>query len=55
MELDLRKKYGINIIVIKSENKEINFTPNPLTVIEENDTLFAMAEQEKMSFLSNII
>ena len=55
LQSNIRKKYGINIIVIKSENKEINFTPNPLTVIEENDTLFAMAEQEKMSFLSNII
>lgn len=55
IKLDLRKRYGINIIVIKPENKEINFTPNPSTVIEENDVLFAMAEQKKMSFLNNIV
>lgn len=50
IELDLRKKYGINIIAIKSNN-DINISPEPGVIINENDILIAIGKDENLKKL----
>ncbi len=49
-ELDVRRKYGINIIGIKA-NKKINVSPSPDSKIAENDILIAIGEDKNLEKL----
>mgnify|MGYP001197140216 FL=1 len=50
LELDLRKKYGVNVIAIK-RNKEINSSPHGADIIEKNDTLIVSGNKESIARL----
>ena len=55
IELNLRNKYEMNIIGIKSK-EELNIMPLPNTAISESDILLVIANIEKMAlFWENII
>jgi trk system potassium uptake protein TrkA len=45
--LKLREKYGLNVLAIKGEEKDINISPCPEDVIEANDILIVIAEDAK--------
>lgn len=47
-EIDVRKKYGINIMAIKNESG-VNISPAADDVIYENDLLIVMGENEDLS------
>ena len=48
IELNLRNKYEMNIIGIKSK-EELNIMPLPNTAISESDILLVIANIEKMA------
>lgn len=50
IELDLRKKYGINIVAVKKENS-INININPEQALEEDSSLIVIANTSKLSKL----
>lgn len=54
VQLDVRKKYGINIIGIKDKDNEVNISPAPDTVIKEGDALIVVADNEKLNELNRI-
>lgn len=54
IELDIRKKYEINIIGIKDKDSDVNISPAPDTVIREGDTLIVVADSKKMNELNRI-
>lgn len=47
-EIDVRKKYGINIMAIKNENG-VNIAPAADDIICDNDVLIVMGENEDLS------
>lgn len=49
-ELDIRKKYGINIIAIKTKD-EINVSPSPDLKIAERDILIAIGKDKNLEKL----
>ena len=51
IELDLRNKYEMNIVGIKTK-EELNMMPFPKTVINENSILLVIANVEKMGMFS---
>lgn len=53
-QLDIRKKYGINIIAIKNGDK-INFSPAPDLEIGKNDILIAVGEDKNLEKLEGEI
>ena len=54
IQLDIRKKYGINIIGIKDKNNEVNISPAPDSVIREGDTLIVVADNKKLNELNRM-
>ena len=54
IELDVRRKYEINIIGIKSLNGEIEIPPAPDTKIKEGDTLIVVAESKKLDQINRL-
>lgn len=54
IELDIRKKYNVNIVGIKKENR--NFIPNlsPDTVIEQGDILMVITDARTATELKNL-
>ena len=54
IQLDVRKKYGINIIGIKDKNNEVNISPAPDTMIKEGDTLIVVADNKKLNELNRM-
>jgi len=50
LELNLRRKYGVNVIAIK-RNKEINSAPHGDDVIEKDDTLIIAGNKESITRL----
>ena len=49
-ELDIRKKYGINIIAIKTK-EEINVSPSPDLKIADKDILIAIGKDKNLEKL----
>ena len=47
-ELDLRNKYGMNVLCIKNPTKELEISPSPNYEIKKGDILVAIVEKEKM-------
>ena len=54
IQLDIRKKYGINIIGIKDKNNEVNISPAPDSVIRKGDTLIVVADNKKLNELNRM-
>lgn len=46
IELDFRKKYGVNIIAIKRDNKIANSTPLGADIIKQGDSLVVVGNKE---------
>ncbi len=51
MELDFRKKYGVNVIAIKKKNKEMNTVPHGVDVIDKDDMLIVVGNKESIARL----
>jgi trk system potassium uptake protein TrkA len=51
-DLDIRRKYGLNIIAIK-RNGEMNVSPQAEDTIEENDVLVVVGDNEGITRLEN--
>ena len=47
-KLELRDNYGLNVLCVKNADKELKISPNEQYVIEEKDTLVAIAENKKL-------
>jgi len=48
VSLNLRNEYGMNVLCIKNQDKELNISPSQDCVIEEGDTLVALVENKKI-------
>ena len=48
IELNLRKKYGFNIVAIK-KGETVNVTVNPEEVLDSETTLIVIADTAKLS------
>ena len=53
-ELNLRARYGVNVMAVKSES-EVNIAPGAEDVIKENDIIVAIGGAEELKRLENII
>lgn len=47
-KLDLRNKYGMNVLCVKNPGKELEISPSPDYEIERGDVLVAIVEKEKI-------
>ena len=47
-KLDLRSKYGMNVLCFKNPTKELEISPSPDYEIQKDDILVAIVEKEKM-------
>ena len=47
-KLDLRSKYGMNVLCVKNPTKELEISPSPDYEIQKDDILVAIVEKEKM-------
>lgn len=48
ISLDLRKEYGMNVLCIKNQEKELNISPSQECIIEQGDVLVALVENKKI-------
>ena len=46
-EIDIRKKYGINIIAVR-HGRVLNFSVTPDTTFEETDTLLVLGQYREL-------
>jgi trk system potassium uptake protein TrkA len=46
-QIDIRKRYGINILAIK-ENGKMNLSVTPETILNENKTMLVLGERKSM-------
>ncbi|WP_294152908.1 TrkA family potassium uptake protein [uncultured Clostridium sp.] len=53
-ELDLRKKYGINVVAIK-DGKNVNVSPGADEIIREKDIIVALGSQQDLGKLEGVI
>ncbi len=51
IDLDFRKKYGLNVIAIKKKNKEMNTVPHGVDLIEKDDMLIVVGNKESIARL----
>lgn len=54
MELDIRKKYGVNVIAIKKKNKEMNTVPHGVDMIDKDDMLIVVGNKESIARLEMV-
>ena len=50
-DLDLRRQFGVNVLAIKSEDKEINVSPEASDTINSNDVLVVMGREDNIEKL----
>ena len=55
VELDLRKKYDMNIVGIKNPKEKSTLNPNPTTIIESGSVLFAISRMDKMNLFYKLL
>lgn len=48
INLNLRNEYGMNVLCIKNQDKELNISPSQDCIIEEGDVLVALVENKKI-------
>ncbi|UMZ74047.1 potassium channel family protein [Natranaerofaba carboxydovora] len=53
-ELDLRAKYGINVLAIKNCNDEVNVSPGADVKINRGDILIAVGKEDKIKKIEEI-
>lgn len=53
-ELNLRSKHHINIMAIKSSDKNIVITPGPMEIIKEHDILVVVASNIELQRMNNV-
>lgn len=53
-ELDLRAKYGINVLAIKNSKDEVNVSPGADMKINEGDILIAVGKEDKIKKIEEI-
>src|SRR5699024_6209019 len=49
LDLNVRVKYGCNVVAIQNQNKEMNVSPHPKDKIIENDTLIIVGSNEDIA------
>ena len=54
IQLDVRKRFEINIIGIKDSENNVLISPGPDTIINEGDTLIVVADSKKMNELNRL-
>lgn len=54
IELDLRKKYNLNIIAIKRKNDGMEITPMGDSILKKDDKIIAIADKETAKELKNL-
>lgn len=54
IQLDVRKRFEINIIGIKDRENNVLISPGPDTIINEGDTLIVVADSKKMNELNRL-
>lgn len=47
-ELDLRNEYGMNVLCVKNQNKELEISPSQEYIVEKGDILIAIVENSKI-------
>ncbi len=47
-ELDFRKRFGLNVVAVKSKDGEIEMTPTAETVLKEGDYIFVIGDQSSI-------
>ncbi len=47
-KLNLRENYGLNVLCVKNADKDLEISPSEQHIIEEKDTLVAIAENKKL-------
>jgi trk system potassium uptake protein TrkA len=50
-ELDLRVKYGVNVLAVRSADRKINVTPEATDRLRQGDVLIVVGENEKIQRL----
>ena len=55
IQSDIRPEFNLIIIAIKKQDGEMNFNPQPQTVIKAGDTLVAVGKQENLERLQEIL
>ena len=53
-ELNLRAKFGVNIVAIRSADNEVKVSPGPDDLIEKGDVLLALGTTESLGRLENL-
>ncbi len=53
-ELDLRAKFGVNIVAIRGADNEVKVSPGPDDVIGKGDVLLALGTTESLGRLENL-
>jgi len=48
VSLDLRNEYGMNVLCIKNQEKELNISPSQDCIIDKGDVLVALVENKKI-------
>lgn len=54
IELDFRKRYGVNIIAIKKEDTDMNTSPLGTDVIEKGDSLLVVGKKQDIERIENV-
>ena len=54
IELDFRKKYGVNVIAIKKENGKVNTAPHGEDVIDKGDVLIVVGQTADIARVEKI-
>ncbi|MGM0609657.1 MAG: potassium channel family protein [Thermodesulfobacteriota bacterium] len=55
IQSDIRPKYNLIIIAIKNKDGDMNFNPQPRTVLDSGDTLIAVGKQDNLERLREIL
>ena len=53
IDLDFRKRYGVNIIAIKKQGDELNTSPLGTDIIESGDTLIVVGKKQAIEKIEN--
>ena len=54
-KIDLRKKYGVTVIAIKNAGTDsVSFSPNPGTILGENDVLSVIGSKRELEIIGDL-
>ncbi|NPA15605.1 MAG: TrkA family potassium uptake protein [Deferribacteres bacterium] len=54
-ELDFRKKFGLNVVAIKSKTGELNINPTADTMLKEGDAIFVIGAAESIERFDKLV